>query len=61
MTLVFEVTDDQETWIYEDIESALGHIRAGVEDGMAPPEAGDTFTLTVAYMTQEAFDALPVH
>ena len=61
MKLVFKVTDDQETWVFEDIESALEHIRAGVEDGFVPPEDGTTFTLTVAHMTQAAYDSLPVH
>jgi hypothetical protein len=56
--MVFLVTDAQETWLYEDIESALEHIRQGV---LHRSESGDEYSIELKTMTEAETAALPVH
>jgi hypothetical protein len=57
LQLVFQLTDGQETYIYEDIESALEHIHQNVLDNVSP---GDEYHLEVTAMTAAQIAALPV-
>lgn len=53
---VYKVTDGQDTWVYDDIESALEHIREGLYDATSE----ETMTIEVAFITQAEYDAIPV-
>lgn len=55
LTLMFQVTDGQESYVYEDIEAALEHIRQGVLDNASP---GDEYSIEIVAMSESQVDAL---
>lgn len=60
--LAYLLTDGQETWLFEEWESALEHLRqAFLDDTWHPPRDGDEYHLELKRMTRAEIDALPVH
>lgn len=55
--LVYKVTDGQRTYIYEDAETALEHIRQGLMDVYQEEQE---YILETARMTAAEIAALPV-
>ena len=57
--LTYHVTDGQETWVFEDWETALEEIRQSFLSDMHPPQDGDEYHIEVKAMTHAAYDAVP--
>lgn len=56
---VFKVGDDGDVYIFNDLALALDYIRAGFEDGITRPDDGQSYSITVAYITKAEYDAIP--
>lgn len=59
MKQLFKVEEGGTVYVFDDLSMALEYIRASFEDGMGLPDEGDSCTITVAYVTQDEYDAIP--